>query len=230
MLFHSFSKSKFKNDQFQICIEGRKIEQVNVTKFLGVLIDENLNWKRHIEYTANKIAKVVGIMIKARLYLCRKTLVNLYYTFAYPYFTYCNTLWSSTYPSNLKILERLQKKIIRIITFSHPQSHSLPLFNSLDIMPFPKINVYLTGIFMHKHKTNKLPIIFHNFFTINAEIHAHNTRQKHKYHINTVKCNRSKFSIKYHGPSVWNNIPEFLTDIPNSNLFKRKYKDFLQTT
>ena len=61
-------------------INNEKIERVYVTKFLGVQIDAQLNWKRHIEYTCKKLSKCIGILAKARKVLYKSCLVNLYYT------------------------------------------------------------------------------------------------------------------------------------------------------
>ena len=49
-----------------IKIECQNIEQVSKSKFLGVIIDEQLNWKEHILYISNKISKAIGVIIKAR--------------------------------------------------------------------------------------------------------------------------------------------------------------------
>ena len=38
------------------------IERQKFIKFLGVLVDENLNWKEHIKHTENKIAKNLGLL------------------------------------------------------------------------------------------------------------------------------------------------------------------------
>ena len=46
--------------------EDQNIEQVSKTKFLGVIIDAQLNWKEHILYISNKISKAIGVIIKAR--------------------------------------------------------------------------------------------------------------------------------------------------------------------
>src|SRR6218665_1275277 len=70
-----------------------------------------------------------------RTYLCliykipSHVMVNLYYSLIYPYLTYCNMIWSSTYTSRLSHLVILQKKAIRIITKSPYNSHTAPLFH-----------------------------------------------------------------------------------------------------
>ena len=89
-------------------------------KFLGKIIYENLSWKPRITSTCDKVAKIIGILSKSRRYLPSVTLKTLYYSFFLPYINYCNLMWASTYASYLEPLYLLQKKAIRIITFSFP--------------------------------------------------------------------------------------------------------------
>ena len=55
------------------------IQQVENTKFLGVIIDDNLNWSNHISYINSKIAKGIGIICTARKFFSKSALINLYY-------------------------------------------------------------------------------------------------------------------------------------------------------
>ena len=73
-------------------IDNKEISMVKKTKFLGVYIDDKLNWKDHILYISSKIARGLGLMIKARKYLDKPILRTLYFTFIYPYYTYCNQI------------------------------------------------------------------------------------------------------------------------------------------
>ena len=106
-------KNKYVDD-LNIKLQNKNIERVSVTKFLGVMIDAHLSWKYHIEYTCKKISKCVGVILKARKTLNKSVLLNLYYSFAYPYFIYCNHVWGNTYPTNLNKMFVLQKKPYQI--------------------------------------------------------------------------------------------------------------------
>ena len=64
-------------------------------------------------------------MYKARRYLNKVSLNNLYYTYIYPYFTYCIEVWGSAAKCHVNSLFLLQKKIIRIMTFSPYLAHTL---------------------------------------------------------------------------------------------------------
>ena len=48
--FMIFSRKKYKNYNVDLKIEGQSIDQVHHTKFLGIIINDNLNWKNHVNY------------------------------------------------------------------------------------------------------------------------------------------------------------------------------------
>ena len=105
------SKRKKLNQRVSIKINEQPIEQVKYTKFLGLFFDDELSWKYHIDQVTAKIAKMTSILAKARHYLYQKTLQTLYNTMLYPYLSYCNIIWTSTYPTSLRPLFIIQKKI-----------------------------------------------------------------------------------------------------------------------
>ena len=75
------------------------IERENVTKFLGVLIDENLSWKQHINNVSTKISKSIGILYKSRGIVKQPLLKQLYFYFIHCHLNYANIAWTSTYKS-----------------------------------------------------------------------------------------------------------------------------------
>ena len=55
----------------KLAISTHVIQRQEFIKFLGVLLDENLNWKERIKYTENRIVKKkLGLVYKARTF-CR---------------------------------------------------------------------------------------------------------------------------------------------------------------
>ena len=64
--FMIFSRKQNQIENIVIRIEGQIIDHVTQTKFLGVIIDEKLTWRNHVNHISTKIAKGIGILIKAR--------------------------------------------------------------------------------------------------------------------------------------------------------------------
>ena len=75
-----------------------------------------------------KVSKIAGIIAKVRHYLELKNLKELYNTMVYPYLTYCNINWASTYPTRLRSIYIAQKKMVRLKTFSSFRETSQLLF------------------------------------------------------------------------------------------------------
>ena len=86
----------------QLPISNHVIERQEYIKFLGVLLDENLNWKEYIKYTEIKIAKNLVLLYKSRPVLERNALLAIYYSYMQTYINYANIAWGSTWRKNLK--------------------------------------------------------------------------------------------------------------------------------
>ena len=203
------------------------MERVYDTKFLGVYIDAQLTWKRHIEYTCSKLSKCAGILLKARKKLNKGVLISLYYSFAYPYFIYCNHVWGNTYPSNLERMVLMQKRLVRVITCSHYRAHTEPLMLANRLLSLQDINLYIIGIFMYNYVTQKLPQIFENYFQQNKDVHELNTRQADDFHLPFSRLKVRRFSIKIHGSEVWNSFPTYIKKSTSVMDFKKKLRKYL---
>ena len=198
------NKKELHNRCNNIEIEGIPIETVGQTKFLGVIIDNKLCWKSHINHICNKIAKGIGIIKKVKAMLNRDTLLNLYYTFVYPYLTYCNTIWGKAANIYVSRIFLLQKRIIRIVCNSHFLAHTTPLFKQCKVLTIYNINLYCTGVFMFKYYKGLLPDIFADMFIKQIDIHDHYTRNNQCYALPYYKTQRKKNSLSYYGPYFWN--------------------------
>ena len=203
------------------------LEKVNNCKFLGVWIDDRLNWKHHITQISNKLSKIIGIFKKIRWKLGKNILSQLYYSLAFPYFIYCNVTWAANYDTCLDKVVKIQKKLVRIISNSSFNAHTDPIFKDLNFLKFSHINKYMTGIFMFKIINNIMPPIFQNIFTHVFNIHNYSTRQSTKLYIPRYRITRCKFAIKYHGSILWNEIPPNIQMVQSLSMFKRKLKYYL---
>ena len=167
-------------------------------------------------------------MAKARHFLSIQTLKTIYDTMVYPYLTYCGIIWTSTYPTRLKLIITIQKKLIRIMTFSKYQDESKALFQSLKILDIYELNKYFIALFMYSYFSNNLPKYFHNYFTLNKNIHSHDTRSASNIFIDYKRTNYGKFSLEYRGAQIWSNLPIQLKSLQSYNLFKRSTKVYVQ--
>ena len=79
MVFHPYQKDISKLIP-SLIINGIELERVDHIKCLGVILDENMSWKPHLDMLANKISKYTGILNKLKHYLPIYTLRTLYFS------------------------------------------------------------------------------------------------------------------------------------------------------
>jgi len=127
---------------------------------------------------------------------------SLYYAFIYPYLSYGNIVWGNTYTTRLEPIRKLQKKIVRIITFSKFKEHTGPLFKELLISPLDVTNNEAVALFMFRYFNNSLPSSFNDFFCLNKDVHQYNTRSSSNVHKIQARTNYQKHSVKYKGISI----------------------------
>ena len=214
------------NSSISLSFGGKPLQQSNITKFLGVYIDDHLTWKHHISYVCKQIAKSIGIIFRSRFFLSSTTKLTLYYTLIYPYIVYCNCAWSSTYVSNLNRIYYLQKRAVRAITNSDYRAHSAPLFSKLGILDIFQVNTFEIAKFMFYYRNNLLPPLLLYLFVTNSQIHIYGTRTPSNYRTHLCCTNLKQFTILYQCSKIWNSLPVSVTRSSNLISFKTKMPQF----
>ena len=204
-----------------IQISDESISQTKASKFLGIIIDENLTWKTHMNDIARKVAKNIGIINKVKTIFSERMLLMLYFTMIYPYLSYGNIVWGSTYSSTLQRIFLLQKRIIRIISNSPFLAHSKPLFQKLGLLNIFNINIFQTSNFVFDYLQGNLPQCFQGMLQQNNVFHKHKTRSANDFHFPFVRTNVAKFSFRFHAPEVWNSLPRNIKLISNKKNFRQ---------
>ena len=98
-------------------MDNNAVDRENVVKFLGVLVDENLSLKQHINNARTKISKIIDMLYKSRGLVKQPLLKQLYFSFTHYDFNYANIAWASTYKIKLEELYHNQKHVARKTNF-----------------------------------------------------------------------------------------------------------------
>ena len=81
--------------ELKIVINDTEIERKSITKFLGVQIDDKLNWKAHITHICSKVSKSIAILRKVRSIFPLNVLKMIYMSLIYSHINYCISIWAS---------------------------------------------------------------------------------------------------------------------------------------
>ena len=214
----------FDNDQNKnVALECKEF-----VRYLGIIIDNNLSWKHHIDHVAIKMSRTVGLICKLRYFLPRHTLLTIYRSLVAPYLTYGLTAWGQAYKSHLEKLLKLQKRALRFIYFSERNQHAIPLFIDAGVLPLKFLYYELLANLMFEIRHSNAPGNIQNLFQDISDIHSYNTRSSAS---NNFYTQSSRLSIQVNsfsriGTKIWNEMPVSLRKL-SKNAFKRKIKQTL---
>jgi len=187
------------------------------SKFLGVTMDCNLKFNKHIDSICSKIAKSIGVMYAVRGYCPERTMITLYYSLVYPYLTYCNIVWCGTYSCYVDRLFLLQKKIVRIITGAGYLDCTDPLFARTKILKLYDLHRYLLCIHMYVLAVSG---------SVTVPSHDYATRNRDRALPSFQRLTLCQHAVSYTAPRAWNDLPSEIRASPSLNTFKVKLKQY----
>ena len=177
-----------------IKINEVEIEEVTETKFLGVIIDNNLSWEPQLEAVAKKLKCCVGQLNRIKPFIPVDLHKNLYHTLFESHMSYGITVWGLVSPGKLSKLFLLQKHCIRIMfgdkeayldkfktaarvrgrdgeklgSDFYMREHTKPLFNSTEILTIQNLFKYHTLLSVIKILKFRTPISMYSCFNISS--------------------------------------------------------------
>lgn len=139
--YHDPCCNKFKNsiqifnnntDCNQNCF---KIECVDNFKYLGVIIDNRLNWDLHTASLKIYFRCVLRKFYQLSRVCSPEVLKVFYFGIFHSKLNYGISCWGGAYENKIKPLLILQKSVIRRLSLFHQQQSSYHLFQSFNILP-----------------------------------------------------------------------------------------------
>jgi hypothetical protein len=159
---------------FQDSIIGYNNKFISVstnTKFLGMITENMLSWKAHIDQLIPKLCSACYTIRTVKPFMCQENLKSVYYSYFHSLITYGIIFWGNS--SHSFHVFRLQKRVIRIITRSRPRDSCTQLFKKLGILPLTLQYILSLLTFIVKNKA---------LFQLNSKVHSINTRYKSNLH------------------------------------------------
>jgi hypothetical protein len=204
MLFLNFNKTTYlqfltKNSQkpdLNITLMNNKIVNSADIKFLGLIIEETLSWKCHINQILPKLSSACYEIRVITPLMTEDTLKMIYHAYVHSIITYGIIFWGNS-PHSTYIF-KMQKRIIRIMTKSRGKDSCRQLFKRLEILPLKSQYILSVLLFVVKNKA---------LFTTNQEIH--NIKTRCNINLHPPICNLTLFQkgVQFSGIKLFNQPP-----------------------
>ena len=94
-------------------ISATLIERKHTERFLGVIIDDQLNFNQHRATLASKIARNAGVIYKVKGIVPLNVIKMLYNSFIQSHLVYCSNVWGLGSKSSVERIFTAQKRAIR---------------------------------------------------------------------------------------------------------------------
>ena len=188
-----------KRIKINITLNGQSLKEVDHAKYLGILIDNKLNWLPQINAIKLKVSKGLGLLAKIRHYVPSETLRSLYFSFVNAHTDYNLLNWGMAAPSNLRPIHTKINKALRIMTFRSRDYSSIPLYKELEILPLEQSFNLKNAKHMWKFHNDYLPKSLLSNFNYNSR----NQITKSFSRLDSLK----RFSL-FTAPKIWNELPK----------------------
>jgi hypothetical protein len=118
-------------------LDGKELEEVNMFRYLGVLIKNNLSWTDHTSEICSKARKILGLLYR-HFYgnSSSETLGQLYLGLVRPHLEYAAQLWDPYIQSDIDKLESVQKFALKLVTHQWDTNYD----NLLELTDIPKLS------------------------------------------------------------------------------------------
>ena len=147
----------------------------NYVKYLGILIDDHLSWKYHIDHIATKISKTVGIIARLRHFVPFSILTNLYRSLILPYLSCGIVAWGRAAKSHISKLLILQNRALRLMHFADKQQHAIPFFLDSNFLPIQMVYFEKIASLMNDVSNRIVPVLIRKLFTKREDdVHSYN--------------------------------------------------------
>lgn len=204
--------------------QNTSISSCTSYNYLGLIIDENLNWQLHLEKICSKVSSFAYAFRKIRHTLDFITLKKLYYAYVHTHFTYLLPVWGSCPVTYLRNLQYLQNKILKTINFLRYDTPTVNLYSN-DFLSINQQFEYESIFLIFKMTKGLLKTNFN--FVINFDVTGVSTRSSNMLRLPFFRSASGQKSFYYQGISSFNKLPPTIKVIPSVSIFKSRLKDYI---
>ena len=202
---------------------GSDMEEQSI-RFLGVWVDEKLNFRQHILKIKVKLGTAIYQLAQCKYSTPFSVKLGVYHSLFESCIRFGAAVYGSAVEADLNDIFIQQKKAVRILTCSHFKAHTDPIFFRLRILKLSDLLNLERIILVHKYKHGRLPRAFgNNFFPAINSLGRRGDINDFSYPAELTKetC-RMPTNLLI---TSWNLLPAHLKTIGDLKIFKQTFMD-----
>lgn len=129
------------------------LENVSTIKYLGINLDNNLNFQTHIKQLSGRMRKLIFIFKTLRHIAEQRLILTVYYALGQSILNYCILIWGGTHKSTLKKLEVAQRAVLKVATFRPFLYPTAKLYEECNVLTVRQLFIASTILKKHSELT-----------------------------------------------------------------------------
>lgn len=212
-----------------VVLMGSSLEWVKNYKYLGVIIDNSLSFKSHVEYINNKIAKKVNLLYKLRKTLSKTAKELLFKLLLVPHIRYCSTILSMISKRELASVQRNFNRGMRAVLKKKRSENIGSMLKELGYLSVENEIKRDVLTFIYRLEHNLLPVYLDCLVQKNSDVHNYSTRQARDFHLEPVHSSKGLKSLFGNGLVLYNMLPEEIKQAGSIRTYRDKVGIWLET-
>ncbi|KAG5674231.1 hypothetical protein PVAND_004211 [Polypedilum vanderplanki] len=197
-------------------------EKVQELKYLGIIIDDKLNMKAQHQRVVIKLTNALRVISIIRNFLPGSSVWQFYNAFLLSHLNYCSFMLIRLPIKEIKRLQSIQNRGIKLIHRLDPQFPTVELFKRYAPNTLPVVGIiYLSILTLVRKALNNPSEAFNIYDMMSGE------RRKNLISFKRFRTNYVMKDVTYIGPKIYNQLPDEIRNTTELNLFKRKVKNYL---
>ena len=215
-----------------ISINGHTIDFVKSVKNLGVVLNDNLNWKTQV---ARITSRVHGVLKRLRFranFLSVNLKKQLVTALIFPHLDYCSLVYCDISDYLNTKLRRLQNHLVRFIFRLRRDSALKPYFKRLNWLQIGDRRKYFMAVTTYKTLTTGKPGYLVPFFPkvstdIRRSARSHTVAASSSFDLPQISTSTYENSFSYMAMKLWDTLPCPIRLKPSINAFKAALFQYL---
>ena len=212
----------YNNRKHQYNINGYFVKAVREEKDLGVIVDDKLNFHKHILKVTNKANSILGCIRRAIKYKDKEMIIPLYIAHVRSRLEYGSVVWNPDQAQDKQRLEYIQRRATKMINgLSHLDYTSRLKSLNLPSLEFRRRFADMVQVFKIIYNLERIER--EQFFVYSSTMARGHSKKLFKPR---ARLNVRKNSFSHRVIKDWNNLPESVIGADDLETFKASLSEF----
>ena len=184
-----------------------KVKNVPYVKFLGVWLDQNLQWNKHLSTLIMKIKKNTNLLQIGNKFLNKDSKKLVYYAHIHSHITYGLVVWGNMIDQTQRAkLQKSMDKCFKLITF---QSPTLVNYKNEKMLRFKDLTFLENAKLAYKFEHNLLPQRLHDMLLSDSKNQSLEKTHKYNTRCRNLPYRPTALSRHYHTSYLFQSIKDY---------------------